>query len=131
MSNLTGNDEIYVRPFPDVEKKIWPISLGNGLSPLWSPDGRELFYLSLDNAVMAVDIETKPTFDHGEPKVLFRHDDYDGFTPTWDIHPNGKRFLMVKPLTETGEDSEADNRINKIYVVLNWFEELKQRVPVD
>ena len=51
----------------------------------------------------------------------------------WDIHPGGKRFLMIKP-TETTEDESTDESTaetpRKIIIVTNWFEELKQRVPV-
>jgi len=58
-SNETGKNEVYVRPFPDVNKRKWPVSTGGGILPLWSPDGGELFYYSGD-AVMAVPVETKP-----------------------------------------------------------------------
>ncbi|MFC1841271.1 adenylate/guanylate cyclase domain-containing protein [Thermodesulfobacteriota bacterium] len=124
----TGQGEIYVRPFPDVEKGKWQISQGGGTNPLWSSDERELFYISSDGAVMAVDIETKPTFDHGTPRILF-HNEYNIMAP-WDIHPDGKRFLL-----SVGEDIEFDefdlDSPTKINIVLNWFEELKERVPVD
>jgi serine/threonine protein kinase len=123
--------EIYVSPLLDVKKGKWQISQGGGTCPLWSPDGKELFYLGLDNSVMAVDVETKPIFDYGTPKVLFQSK-YVGFafatgTP-WDIHPDGKRFLMMKP---TVTPDAAVGQQLKIIVVTNWFEELKERVPVN
>jgi serine/threonine-protein kinase len=127
----SGQKEIYVSPFPDVKKGKWQISQGGGTGPLWSPDGKELFYLGLDNSVMAVDVETEPIFDYGAPKILFQSQ-YVGFaysegTP-WDIHPDGKRFLMMKT---TAAADAAVGRQTKINIVLNWFEELKERVPVD
>ena len=100
-SDESGKGEIYVRSFPDVTKGKWQVSSGGGNSPLWSPDGRELFYRSGD-ATMAVDVETEPTFKRGNPKILFRgtyvSNVYQKIASTpWDIHPNGKKFLMIKP----------------------------------
>jgi serine/threonine protein kinase len=123
--------EVYVRPFPEVNKGKWQVSTGGGNSPLWSQDGRELFYLSEDNSVMAVAVETKSTLSFGTPKVLFRNTNL-GLTMTsgtpWDIHPDGKRFLMMKP-PGASPSTEAGPR-PKITIVMNWLEELKQRVPV-
>ena len=70
-SDESGKGEIYVRSFPDVNKGKWQVSSSGGNSPLWSPDGRELFYRSGD-ATMAVEVETEPTFKRGNPKILFR-----------------------------------------------------------
>ena len=48
----------------------------------------------------------------------------------WDVHPDGKRFLMMKDAASAAEpDTATDSRI--IVIVLNWFEELKERVPLD
>ena len=123
---------VYVRPFPDVNKGgKWQISNKGANSPIWSPDGREVFYLSEDGFAMAVSMETKPEISFGTPRVLFKNK-YLGLTISsgtpWDIHPDGKRFLMIK-LPEAAP-SQATAPRPKINVVLNWFEELKQRVPV-
>ena len=129
-SGESGRNEIYVRPFPDVNKGKWQASTNGGNSPLWSPDGRELFYFGLENSVMAVAVETKPAFNLGTPKILFKNTNL-GFTVAggtpWDIHPDGKRFLMIKPPGATSSPGQIPRNIN---IVLNWFEELKQRVPV-
>jgi serine/threonine-protein kinase len=133
-SDESGKGEIYVRPFPNVNGGRWQISGDGGGSPLWSPDGRELFYRNGD-ATMAVEVETAPTFKHGNPKILFRGT-YLSFTApnvaltAWDIHPNGKKFLMIKPQLATGAAPTAPAPRPKINIVVNWFEELKQRVPV-
>jgi len=102
------------------------------MSPLWSPDGQQLFYLTEENAVMAVAVETKPAFTLGTPKELFRGYFVNGYGEghPWDIHPDGKRFLMIKPSAATGDESAAEIS-RKINIVLNWDEELKQRVPID
>ncbi|MBP1625481.1 MAG: serine/threonine protein kinase [Acidobacteria bacterium] len=124
-SNESQSNEVYVRPFPDVDKGRWPVSASGGENPLWSPQGHELFYRSGD-AVMAVSIKTEPGFDIvGKPRILFR----GVFAGPWDISPDGKRFLMVKPPGTAGGNfgAEAGGKIN---VILNWFEELKQSVPL-
>jgi hypothetical protein len=91
-----------------------------------------LFYLTDDNSVMAVSVETNPTLSFGTPKTLFRSAcvgaTVGGGTP-WDIHPDGKRFLMMKEPVSTGAAPAAAGP-RKINIVLNWTEELKQRVPV-
>ena len=89
---------------------------------------------------MAVAVETEPTFNPGNPEVLFQGTYLSSIIPQiemtpWDIHPDSKRFLMIKEPGTTGgesmaEESEAADPRN-ITIVLNWFEELKQRVPVD
>ncbi len=116
---------MYVRPFPDASsggQRL--ISDGVGSDPLWGPDGRELFYLTPE-AVMVVPVETGDTFQRGTPQRLFSMDPYyDGLGLSWDISPDGQRFLMVKH----GENPTPES--SDIIVVLNWFEELTRLVPV-
>jgi serine/threonine protein kinase/Tol biopolymer transport system component len=132
-SNESRQNEIYVRPFPEIKKGKWQVSTNGGHSPLWSPDGRELFYRN-DDATMRVAVETQTTFKPGKPEVLFRGKYYyhmpSGieFTP-WDISRDGKRFVMAKR-AQPADSGSAEKPLNKINIVLNWFEELKQRVPV-
>jgi serine/threonine protein kinase/Tol biopolymer transport system component len=121
-SDESGKYEIYVRPFPEVDKDRWQVSTSGGLYPLWSPGGRELFYRNGDS-VMAVAVETEPSFKPGKAEVLFQGK-YDS---EWDISPDGKRFLMLKQAAQTVKPTES---LRKINIVLNWFEELKQKVPV-
>jgi len=133
-SDESGKGEIYVRTFPDVNKGKWQVSSIGGSSPLWSPDGRELFYRSGD-ATMAVEVETEPTFKRGNFKILFRGTYFSSrmiknMTTPWDIHPNGQKFLMIKPPASTDAAPTGAAPQPKINVVVNWFEELKQRVPV-
>jgi Tol biopolymer transport system component len=138
-SNESGQMEVYVRPFPEVNSGRWQVSINGGNSPLWSPDGQEIFYLiGNTEGVMAVDIETEPTFKPGKPRLLF-NGSYVGAAPAdgvpWDIHPDGKRFFMMKEPGTTGAESATGESAvagpRKINIVLNWDVELKQRVPVD
>jgi serine/threonine protein kinase len=132
VSTESSQNEIYVRPFPDIEKGKWRISDRGGIGPLWSRDGRKLFYRNGD-AVMSVGLEIEPAFKAGKPEVLFRANYYywgvgQMIQPMWDIGPDGK-FMMVKEVkpNEKAPTAEAPRKIN---IVLNWTEELKQRVPL-
>jgi serine/threonine protein kinase/Tol biopolymer transport system component len=132
-SDESGQNQIYVRPFPEVESGRWQISTSGGDSPLWSPDGRELFYRNRD-AVMAVRVNTGSGFSYETPKALLSGNYVSAdfgllgleLSP-WDISPDGKRFLMMKRLDSESSAAGGPRRIN---IVLNWFEELKQRVPM-
>jgi serine/threonine-protein kinase len=126
LSDESGQMEVCVRPFPEVNKGLWQVSTGGGAAPLWSPNGRDLFRLGGDS-VMAVSVQTGPTFSPGTPKANFRST-YVGLTSgtPWDISPDGKQFLMMK---ELGPRASAFGAPPEISIVLNWFEELKQRVP--
>jgi serine/threonine protein kinase/Tol biopolymer transport system component len=123
ISNESGRYQVYVQPYPGPGGK-WQISTEGGTEPVWNPNGRELFYRSGDK-MMAVDITTQPSFTTGKTRVLFEgHYQLAPVTfPNYDVSPDGQRFLMLKP-SESVE--AAPTQIN---VVLNWFEELKRRVP--
>jgi serine/threonine protein kinase len=137
VSSESGESHIYIRPFPDLNQGKKQVSASAGKSPLWSPDSRELFYRGIGpdaGAVLAVSLESEPTLKLGNPKILFRGsyamNTNLGGVYYWDIHPNGKKFLMIKPPGTPDDESVTDNP-RKINIVLNWLEELKQRVPVD
>ena len=123
VSNESGLQEIYVQPYPGPGGK-WRISIAGGVEPVWNRNGRELFYRN-DDKMMAVDLTTQPAFSVGKPKLLFdgRYVLNSASFPYYDVTPDGQRFLMVKPVEQ---EQEAATQIN---VVLNWFEELKRRVP--
>ena len=125
-SNGSGAPQVLVRPFPDVEARQWQISNEGGRSPVWSTDGRELFYRQ-GNRLMAVTTQTDPTFASGTPAVLFEANYYtDSILRPYDVAPDG-RFLMLKP-TSSAEEGDLPLQLT---VVLNWFEELKRLVPVN
>jgi eukaryotic-like serine/threonine-protein kinase len=133
-SDESGGLEVYVRPFPNVNSGKWKASTFGGLMQLWSKNGQELLYWA-DTTMMAVAIEAASTFKLGIPKVLFeRPPVWSNYMQImgipWDISPDGKRFLMLKSLQRTGEAHAANVPRPKINIVLNWLEELKQRVPV-
>jgi serine/threonine protein kinase len=122
-SDESGRGEIYVRSFLGSAGK-WQISTEGGAEAVWSRNGRELFYRNGDK-MMAVAIETKPTFVPAKPRLLFEGHYQTGnytFLQDYDVSPDGQHFLMVK----AGEQATLAAQIN---VVQNWFEELKRRAP--
>jgi Tol biopolymer transport system component len=123
ISDESGRYEIYVLPFPGPGGK-WQISTEGGMEPAWNPNGRELFYRT-GNKMMAVDVSTQSGFTAGKPRELFKgpYQPAPLTAPNYDVSPDGQRFLMLKP---TDQEQAAPTQIN---VVLNWFEELKQKVP--
>ncbi len=127
-SNESGREEIYVRPFPDVNSGKWQVSNNGGVWPLWAPDGREVFYVG-SLAMMAVAIETEPTITLGRREALFDIAPYH--TGRGNRHVaiarDGQRFLLLR---QSGE-SEGTAAPPSIVVVQNWFEELKQLVPTN
>jgi Tol biopolymer transport system component len=121
-SNESGPFEIYVRPYPGPGGK-WQISIDGGTEPVWNPKGRELFYRA-GNKMMVVDVTTQGAFAAGKPKMLFEGPYVlsPRTSQDYDVSQDGQRFLMLKA-TEQGQGP------SQINVVLNWFEELKQKVP--
>jgi len=128
-SNESGRDEIYVRPFPDVEGGKWQVSTGGGTRPHWSRDGRELFYFLQARGVMAAPIQPGVTFTAGTAQVVVSGADFvaPNTGRQYDVSPDGRRFLMMKDAQPTGEGSAPPVQL---VVVQNWTEELKRLVPV-
>jgi Tol biopolymer transport system component len=129
---LRMQEVIYVRPFPNVQQSRSQISTTNGgTSPLWSPDGKELFFVSRDGEAMTTSISTDPSFRPATPRVLFALPAvYTGgigrSTRQWDITADGERFIVINPGT-----GSADEGAGQVVLVLNWLEELKRLVPVN
>ena len=118
-----------MRPFPEIDGGRWEATTDGGHSPVWSPDGRELFFYSL-GTMWAVPVETEPTFRPLNPERLFQGayivNPGNPFPP-FDIAPDGERFLMRKPGSARVTDDAAEP---DLVVVQNWFEELKRLVPI-
>jgi serine/threonine-protein kinase len=123
-SDESGSNEVYVRPYPDVEAGKEPVSTGGGHSPVWSPDGSELFYLN-GRAMIGVDVHTGADFRAGSPRVLFEGDFLQEDSRHYSIHPDGESFVMVST------SKESSSQTGELIVVQNWFEELKRLVPTD
>jgi serine/threonine-protein kinase len=125
ISNESGRYEVYVQPYPGPGGK-WQISTDGGTEPIWNPTGRELFYRD-GSKMMSVEVSTQSGLTTGKPRMLFEgpYQPSPATTPNYAVSPDGQRFLMLKFV---GTPEEAPMQIN---VVLNWFEELKRRVPTE
>jgi serine/threonine-protein kinase len=106
-----GRHEIYVQAYPSLSDPHL-VSNSGGVEPLWSRDGRELFYRETDR-VMASRVATLPAFSASEPKGLFRGPYVAGSSArSYDVSPDGQRFLMIK----IAEPSVTDT----LHVLRHW-----------
>jgi len=128
MSNelVAFGPQIFVEPYPANGAK-YQLSNEGGASPLWSPDGKHVFYYALSK-INVVDVQTQPTFSFGTPSPLAITviEQGIGSTRNYDITPDGKQLVVILPASQTQNNQSAVPQMN---VVLNWVEELKQRVP--
>ena len=124
VSNESGRNEIYVRPFvasgpsgPSLGEGKWQVSKDGGTNPRWRADGKEIIF-SFGPAIMSVDVNgSNAGFQMGTPKQLFRGPGNNG----WDVTGDGKRFLMIVPPNQGMQTAPTP-----ITVVLNWQAELKK-----
>ena len=126
VSNESDRDEVYVTGFPPAGK--WQISAEGGNEPMWSRDGRELFYRNGEK-MMAVDVSAGPQ-SAGKPNLLFEgpYDLKEGSgASNYDVAPDGQGFVMIR----TPERAQSSGQAQQIILVQNWFEELKRLVPTD
>jgi serine/threonine-protein kinase len=120
-SRESGTGEVYVRPFPDAAQGRWQVSAGGGIDPVWSSDGRELFYRTATD-LMQVLVEPADSFRVGAVDALFPTN-IVSLNNSYDVTPDGQRFLMIRP-------SEVENGMApELVLVKNWFEELKRLAP--
>jgi serine/threonine-protein kinase len=118
VSDESGRNDVYVQPFPGPGPK-WLVSIDGGIDPVWSRDGRELFYRK-DDEMMAVSVAARGGFSAGRPERLFeiRFDAGDN-GPNYDVSRDGKWFVMPR--------SDRGPAPVELHVVLNWFGEVTAR----
>jgi Tol biopolymer transport system component len=121
-SDKDGKFQVYVRPYPDNDW-VRLISDNFGEEPIWSPKGDELFYRNGDKW-MVVSISTEPGFTAGMPRVLFEGPFNNVSGISYDVAPDGQRFLVLKPEYD-------DSQVRELNVVTNWFKELKRLVSTE
>jgi serine/threonine-protein kinase len=120
ISNESGRNEVYLRPFPGSDRR-WQISTEGGTQAIWNPNGKEIFYRNGDR-MMAVGLSATPEVALSAPRLLFEQQYAYGAGITianYDVSRDGQRFLMVK-------DEASAGRLN---VVLNWFSDLARLAP--
>ena len=121
----SGQFEIFVRHYPEVNRGRFKVSTAGGARPLWAPSGRELVYVSPSGALMAAGVARGPTWAATTPVLVVK----EGYmvSPgnpgrTYDISPDGQRFLMIKGRTLTAAPAG-------LIVVQHWVEELMRLLP--
>jgi serine/threonine-protein kinase len=130
-TNESGQSEIYVRPFPQIESGRWQVSTGGGRQPMWSRNGRELFYVDMKTQSLVVAaVQTTATFGSATPVRVLDMRPYfaSPLGRPFDVSVDGKSFLMIKN-ARTAADGLA-SLVPEMTVVLNWREELAARVPL-
>jgi eukaryotic-like serine/threonine-protein kinase len=122
-SDESGRVEVYAQSFPDPSRKRWKVSPANGSEPLWTRNGRELVFRKGDS-VMAVSMDPE-NGRTGPATALFGgpYPDSPGWTRprSYDVSRDGERFLLLKLPPRPSRP--------RIQVVLNWFDELRAKVP--
>jgi len=132
-SNISGEFQVYVRPFPNVHGGRTQISTTGGSRAAWSRNGRELFYLDHEGLLTSVAISAASdgTVAAGPPVKILNKRYYAGASVLgldlrgYDIAPDGQRFLMIKE----PESAQPVSQPASMILVLNWSEELKARLP--
>ena len=119
VSNESGRDEVYVRPFPGPGGR-WQVSTDGGLEPLWAHSGRELFFRDVAANIVSARVTTGESFAVGARNVLFSARDFGGDRnhTRYDISPDDQQFLMIKQVGGSRE----------VIVVLNWVTEVLERM---
>jgi Tol biopolymer transport system component len=126
-ANDSGRFEIYMRPFPEVNSGRWQVSTTGGTRPIWARSGQELVYVSPTGALMGVAVARGPSWAATTPTLVVKEGYFTNLNwwgRSYDISPDGQRFLMIK---EGGADGTAAPA--SIVVVQHWVEELKRLVP--
>ena len=125
VSPESGRPEVYVRPFPDVDARKLQISIDGGAAPRWNPAGGELFYLSAAGDMMAVRMETSPTFKVSEVTRLFTPQGFQGGNGAllYEVSRDGRRFLMLD-ITASPKDAASE----RLVVVQNLAAQLGRRL---
>jgi eukaryotic-like serine/threonine-protein kinase len=118
-SDESGRSEVYVRPYPGPGGK-WQISTEGGEEPRWSRSG-ELFYRNATKW-MSARIHTSPVFSVERPQVMFEGNYINVVGIEYDVAPDGRHFIMIQA-------NEPKSPPTELSAVLNWFTELRRRVP--
>ncbi len=133
VSNESGTEEVYVRPFPPPasgQGSRWQISNTGGRTPLWSRSGHELMYQAGDQIMAVSYAASGDTFVANRPRVwiaaLGAANTRTTIASMWDLAPDGKRVLVVTPV----DSADATKAEHHVVFLQNFFDELRRKVPL-
>ena len=121
----SGKEEVYVRPFPQVDRARWQVSPSGGTSPVWAHSGRELFYVAQGDTMVAARVQGAADFQVTGREMLFSVRPF-AFTPwhqAFGVEPGDRSFIMLQ---RTAEPGSGDAR--RLVVVLNWLTDVRARL---
>jgi serine/threonine-protein kinase len=124
VSDESAREEVYVRPFPDGATGKWQVSTAGGTEPLWSRDGREIFFINTQNQMVAAQVTVGPTFAVKELRTLFPMGHYTGAPDhrNYDVTSDGRRFVMQR---ETADSSDLSG---DLVLVENLATEIRNKL---
>ena len=124
-SDESGTPEVYVRPFPGPGGR-WQVLSGGARYPLWSRDGRELLFQTLDRRVMAVSYTAKgDSFAAGKPRLWTETRlRPSGTFSNYDLAPDGKRLAAM-----VADDADGEKLPTHLTFLLHFFDELRRKAP--
>ena len=125
ISDESGANEVYVRPFPETSTGRWQVSNGGGVSPVWGPDSRELFFIDHGNRMVAAELRTTAGFEVVGLRPLFevRGFTLDVFHQSFDLTPDGANFIFLRP-----QSSSATGTQPTVVLVQHWLTDLARRL---
>ena len=127
-SQESGLREVYVRPYPGPGSRTTVSAAEGGGQPVWARDGGELFYLAgqFPFVLTVATVRTDPDFGVESRDSLFPWTSYStvGATSYYDLSPDGQQILAIGLFSGSNDE-------DRVVLVENWFEELKERVPVN
>jgi Tol biopolymer transport system component len=124
-TNESGSAQIVVRHYPDVRQGQWQATTRGGYDPRWRGDGRELYYLSPDGDVMAVEVQSGDAFETGAPRKLFSTGinvtSYDQQPENfYNVSADGERFLINEPVPGQSASGASSAPEEPLHVIVNW-----------
>jgi serine/threonine-protein kinase len=122
----TGQSEIWVRPFPDVNSGRWQLSTNGGERPKWTRGGQSLVFQE-SGVLIQVDVETEPDV-RATNRVVVIDGGYTIGAGMWDVSDDGERFLVRKEITP-GRTEALERPRDEIHVIVNFTEELERLLP--
>jgi len=116
-SEEQGRIEVYIRPFPDVNRGKWQVSIEGGALPSWARSGAELFYIDLSATFHVAEIRTAPTLSVGRRQALYSA----GAIPLFAVAPDDQRFLRL------WAGSRSDSASTDLVLIQNFLATLRAR----